>query len=108
MLGILANNANNPISFYHLAFIANRLHACPDFHLCLYSLGKPIAMDTKSAPCNWQKSLSIKTKSMYFVNPIALKIPAPEPPFPGQSFMMMHLKKPFYLAHGIQIHSYQD
>jgi hypothetical protein len=32
MLWILANNANNPIPLYNLAFIANGLHAGSDFH----------------------------------------------------------------------------
>jgi hypothetical protein len=32
MLGILANNANNPIPLDNLAFITDGLHAGSDFH----------------------------------------------------------------------------
>jgi len=40
MFGILANNADNPIPFNNLAFIANGLYAGSDFH-SLYILLNP-------------------------------------------------------------------
>ena len=32
MLGILANDTDNPVPLYHLAFVANWFNTRPDFH----------------------------------------------------------------------------
>ena len=43
MFGILANNADYPISLDNFAFIANWFNTCPDFHpLLLETIGLQI------------------------------------------------------------------
>jgi hypothetical protein len=43
MLGVLANDTDNPVPLNHLAFVANRFHTGSDFHpLLLKSAWAPL------------------------------------------------------------------